>query len=208
MEIIKDYEGGVLMKKINDRIYLGMISGTVGFVALTLVDFISSRMKISQRSYRTTAAGVWVSSRGQAEKWPGQALGVMLNIGSSMMGGVFVVKMLSTFGRDKLLPKGLFFGTTFGSFITAILSGLSNNKVKPKDAWSNLSYMASHFAFGLATIFTAAKIGDDSLFDTSPQNDYLKPTKQTTDQLKKSKSNYIHPASSDINPNQKEITFM
>lgn len=177
------------MKKVNDRIYLGMISGTVGFLALTLVDVISSKMKISQRSYRTTAAGVWVSSRRQADKWPGQVLGVMLNIGTSMLGGVSVVKLLTTFGRDKLVPKGLFFGATFGSFITAILSGLSNNKVKPKDAWSNLSYMASHFAFGLASIFTAAKLGDDSLFDVPPQNDYSKPTKQTTEQQKESKSN-------------------
>ena len=40
------------MKKINDRIYLGMISGAVGLVALTLVDVLSSKMKISQRSYR------------------------------------------------------------------------------------------------------------------------------------------------------------
>ena len=177
------------MRKINDRIYLGMISGTVGFVAMTIIDIISSRMKISQRSYRTTAAGVWVSTRRQAEKWPGQLLGVMMHIGLSMVGGVSVVKLLTTFGRDKLVPKGLFFGATFGSIITSVLSGLSNNKVKPKDAWSNLSYMISHFVFGLATIFTAAKIGDDSLFDTPPQNDYSKPTKKTTEQRKGMKGN-------------------
>ncbi|WP_243450297.1 hypothetical protein [Desulfosporosinus sp. Sb-LF] len=194
------------MRKINDRIYLGMISGTAGFVALTLIDVISSSMKISQRSYRTTAAGVWVASRRQAEKWPGQILGVMMNIGLSMIGGVAVVKMLTTFGRDKLVPKGLFFGATFGSIITAMLSGLSSNKVKPKDAWSNLSFMVSHFAFGLATIFTAAKIGDDTLFDTPPQNDYLKPTKQTTEQLKGPKSDDI--LYSDINPNLEGTTIM
>ncbi|EGW41812.1 hypothetical protein [Desulfosporosinus sp. OT] len=136
------------MRKINNRIYLGMISGIVGFIALTILDVISSRVKISQRSFRTTGAGVWLSSRRQADKWPGQILGVMMNIGLSMVGGVSVVKLLTTFGRDKLVPKGLFFGATFGSIITTILSGLSSNKVKPKDAWSNLSYMISHFAFG------------------------------------------------------------
>ena len=196
------------MRKINDRIYLGMISGTVGFVALTLVDVISSKMKISQRSYRTTAAGVWVSSRRQANKLPGQLLGVMMNIGSSMVGGISVVKMLTTFGRDKLVPKGLFFGATFGSIITAILSSLSSDKVKPKDAWSNLSYMISHFAFGLATIFMAAKLGDDSLFDTPPQNDYSKPTGKTTEQLKGLKGNNIQPIYSDVNPNREETTSM
>lgn len=196
------------MRKINDRIYLGMISGTVGFVALTLIDVISSSMKISQRSYRTTAAGVWVSTRRQAEEWLGQLLGVMMNIGLSMVGGVSVVKLLTTFGRDKLVPKGLFFGAAFGSIVTAVLSGLSSNKVKPKDAWSNLSYMISHFAFGLATIFTAAKIGDDSLFDTPPQNDYSKPTKQTTEQRKEMNGNNIQPVYSVVNHNQEETTFM
>ena len=194
------------MRKINDRIFLGMISGTAGFVALTLIDVISSRMKISQRSFRTTAAGVWVSSRRQANKWPGQLLGVMMNIGLSMVGGVSVVKMLTTFGRDKLVPKGLFLGATFGSIATAVLSGLSSNKVKPKDAWSNLSYMLSHFAFGLASIFTATKIGDDSLFDIPPQNDYTKPTKQTTEQMKGSKNNNIF--YSDINSKLEETTIM
>ena len=196
------------MRKINDRIYLGMISGTVGFVAMTIIDIISSRMKISQRSYRTTAAGVWVSTRRQAEKWPGQLLGVMMHIGLSMVGGVSVVKLLTTFGRDKLVPKGLFFGATFGSIITSVLSGLSNNKVKPKDAWSNLSYMVSNFAFGLATIFTAAKLGDDLLFDTSPQNDYSKPTKQTTEQRRGMNGTNIQPVYSDVNHNQEETIFM
>ncbi|HUS88589.1 MAG TPA: hypothetical protein VMW91_04320 [Desulfosporosinus sp.] len=196
------------MRKINDRIYLGLISGAAGFVALTLVDVISSKMKISQRSYRTTAAGVWVSSRREAEKWSGQLLGVMMNVGLSMVGGVSVVTIITKYGRDKLFPKGLFFGVTFGSLITAILSGFTNNKVKPKDALSNLSYLLSNAAFGLVSIFTAAKIGDDSLFDTPPQNDYSKPTKKTTEQIKGSKRNNIQPVYSDVNPNLEEKTLM
>ncbi len=196
------------MKKINDRIYLGMISGATGLIALTLIDVVSSKMGISQRSYRTTAAGVWVSSRREAEKWSGQLLGVMMNIGSSMVGGVSVVKILSAFGRDKLVAKGLFFGITFGSIITAMLSGFANNKVKPKDAISNLSYFLSHAAFGLVSIFTAAKLGDDSLFDAPPQNDYIKPTNQTSEQITESKRNNVQPSYSDINPNLEETTLM
>jgi len=189
------------MRKINDRILVGMLSGTAGMVALTLFDVVSAKMKISQRAYRTTAAGVWVSSRREAEKWSGQLLGVMMNIGLSMVGGVGVVKMLTTFGRDKLVPKGIFFGATFGSITTSILSGFASNKVKPKDAMSNLSYLLAHAVFGLVSTFTAAKIGDDSLFDTSPQNDYSAPTKQTTEQLKESKRNNMQPVYSDINSN-------
>ncbi|MFZ3100780.1 MAG: hypothetical protein WA131_09070 [Desulfitobacteriaceae bacterium] len=196
------------MKKINDRIYLGMISGATGLVALTLVDVISSKMRISQRSYRTTAAGVWVSSRRQAEKWPGQLLGTLMNVGLSMVGGVSMVKILTRYGRDKLVPKGLFLGITFGSIITAILSGFTKNKVKPKDALSNLSYLLSHAAFGLVSALTIAKIGDDSLFDTPPQNDYSKPTQKTTEQTRVSKRNSIQPVYSDVNPNPEETILM
>ncbi|MDR3584500.1 MAG: hypothetical protein P4L59_04160 [Desulfosporosinus sp.] len=197
------------MKKINDRIYLGMLSGFAGFIALNLIDIASSKMGISQRSYPTTAAGVWVPSRRQAEKWQGQLLGTLMNVGLSMVAGVSVVKMLTSFGRDKLVPKGIFFGITFGSIITAILSGLSHNKVKPKDASSNLSYLLSHAAFGLVSIFTAAKIGDDSLFDTPPQNDYSKPTIKTTEQIKGSKGNNVQqPIYSDVNSNLEESPLM
>ncbi|WP_206752167.1 hypothetical protein [Desulfosporosinus fructosivorans] len=114
-----------------------------------------------------------------------------MNLGMSMVGGVLGVKLLSSYGRDKLFPKGLFLGIAFGSVITGILSGFSNNKVRPKDAVSNLSYLLSHAAFGLVSIFTIAKIGDDSLFDTPPQNDHLKPTMKTTEQRKESKNNKI-----------------
>ena len=172
------------MKKINDRIYLGLISGAVGLVALSLIDVLSSKMKISQRAYRTTAAGVWVSSRKEAEKWTGQLLGIIMKTGLCMVSGVSTVLMLTKYGRDKLIPKGLFFGISFGAMVTAILSGFSSNKVKPTDAASNLSYIVSHAALGLASAFTAAKLGDDSLFDTPPQNDYSKPTEQTSEEMK------------------------
>ncbi|MDR3600458.1 MAG: hypothetical protein P4L49_08280 [Desulfosporosinus sp.] len=196
------------MRKVNDRIYLGMITGSVGFVALTLVDVFSSKMKISQRAYRTTAAGVWVSSRREADKWSGQLLGVMMNIGLSMVGGFSVVKMLTTYGRDKLVPKGLFFGVTFGAVISAILSGFAHNKVKPKDALSNLSYLLSHAVFGLVSVFTAAKMGNDSLFDTPPRNDFSKPTEKTTEQLERTNRNNVQSGYSDVNPNLEETVLM
>lgn len=148
-------------------------------------------------AYRTTAAGVWVSSRRQAEKWQGQLLGVIMNLGMSMVGGVLGVKLLTTFGRDKLVPKGLFFGIAFGSVITAILSGFPNNKVRPKDAISNLSYLLSNSAFGLISILTAATIGDKVLFDTPPENNYLKPTKKTNEQRRESENSNVQHIYSD-----------
>jgi len=172
------------MKKINNRVYLGLISGIVGWVAFKLTDIIFLKKGISKRSYTTIAAGIIVSSRREAEKWSGQFLGVLIEVGLCMVGGILMVKMITTYGRDKLVPKGLFVGLTFGSAITAILRKLSNKKVIPNDSISNILYIISHAAFGLASVFTAAKLGDDSLFDTPPQNDYSKPTIKGTEQIK------------------------
>lgn len=172
------------MKKIKDRIFLSILAGGLGTVLLTAVDVISSRLGISQRSYRTTAAGVWVSSRRQAETWQGQLLGAIMNIGLSMVGAFGLIGLLSKYGRDKLVLKGLFFGTTFGAVVNAILSGLVNNKVKPKDAASNLSYLASNAIFGVTTALVASKLGHESLFDAQPQNDWVKPTGKTSEEEK------------------------
>jgi len=170
------------MKKVNDRICLGIVSGFVGWVAFDLTDVFLSKKRISKRTYPTIASGIMVSSRREAEKWTGQFLGTLVDIGICMVGGISMVKILTTYGRDKLVPKGLFFGITFGGVLTAILSKLSNRKVIPNDALSNILYIVSHAVFGLASIFTASKLGDDSLFDIPPKNDYSKPTKKTTEQ--------------------------
>jgi len=130
-----------------------------------------------------------------------------MNIGLSMVGGFSVVKMLTKYGRDRLVPKGLFFGVTFGAVISAILGGFAHNKVKPKDALSNLSYLLSHAVFGLVSVFTAAKIGNDSLFDTLPQNDLLKPTEKTTEQLERSNGNNNQPIYSDVNSNHEDTNI-
>ncbi len=127
------------MNKIKDRITLCILAGGIGTIMMTIVDVVSSLLKISQRSYRVTAAGVWVSSRRQAESWQGQLLGGVMNLALSMVGSFFFINLLSKYGKDKVLLKGMFFGISFGAIINAILSGFIKNKVQPKDAKSNYS---------------------------------------------------------------------
>ena len=192
------------MRKMNNRIYLGMLSGVTGLIALTLVDIISPKMRILQRS-SPSSARVWVSSLRKTQKWSGQFLGILMRVGLSMVGGASVVAILTKYGRDKLLPKGLFIGFSLGSIITPILSGFANHKPKTRNALSNLS---AHAAFGLAAVFTAAKIGDDSLFDTLSQNYNSNPTEKVTVPIKGPKNNNLQPVYSDVNPNLEETTLM
>ncbi len=167
---------------IKDRITLGVVAGLAGTIVKTAIDELSIRKKISQRSFRSTAAGVWVSKQSEAQNVKGQILGELFDVGMGMMGGIGIVEMLSRRGRDQLILKGIVSGITIGSIITAALSAFPQNKVKPKDAASNLSYMACHAAYGIVTTVVAAKLGDKSLYDTKPVNNYIPPTELTTDE--------------------------
>jgi len=172
------------MEKIKDRQYLGGIAGLAGGLCMVIIDRISYAMGLSKRLYAETSAGVWVGSKRQAKSKSGHIFGTIMTLALSMMGGAVKVNILTKYGRDKILPKGLMFGISFGAIITGLTSGFAMNKVKPKDANSNLSYVAASAIYGLVTALLISKLGDDSLFDAQPQNDYIKPTIPTGEEKK------------------------
>lgn len=171
------------MAKIKDRNSLAIITGFIGLAGATLVDGVSRRANISKRSYREAAAGMLVS-KSEARNLRGQILGVIMNSAVSILGAKYIIKDMSKSGRDKIFPKGILAGITIGAIATVIPNIAPKNRVKPKDAASNLSYVFTNLVYGLLTTFAVAKLGHDSLFDTPPQNDYLKPTEQTSEQKK------------------------
>ena len=170
------------MKKIKDRQYLGGIAGLVGGLCMVIIDRISYSMGLSKRLYAETASGVWVASKRQAQSISGQVFGTLMTLTLAMMGGSVKAIILSKFGRDKVIPKGLMFGISFGAIITGLTSGFAMNKVRPKDASSNLSYVFASSIYGIVTALLVSKLGDDSLFDAKPANDYIKPTMPTTEE--------------------------
>ena len=171
------------MEKIKDRNTLSIVSGLIGQVGIIAIDTVSRRAGISKRSYREASAGMFVS-KSEAQSVRGQALGLIMTAAVSILGAKYIINDMSKNGRDKLIPKGVLAGIGIGAIATAIPNVVPQNSVKPKDAASNLSYVFSNMVYGLLTTFAAAKLGHDSLFDTPPQNDYLKPTEQTSEQMK------------------------
>lgn len=172
---------------IKDRMVLGLIAGIAGNAVKTVIDEVSIKKKISQRSFRETAAGIWVSQKSEATNLKGQILGGLLDFGMASMGGIGIVHLLSKTGRDHVITKGVLSGIAIGSFITALVSAFPQNRIRPKDAASNLSYMASNAIYGVVAAAVAGKLGHASLFDAAPQNDYLAPTELTTEQKKQKK---------------------
>lgn len=172
------------MRKIKDRFVLSMVAGMLGASAKLIVDEISVRKKISKRTYRETAAGVWVNNHKEATSLQGNLLGMIMDFGLSMLGANIKISIISKYGRDHTFLKGAFFGASYGAVITGLLSMFATNKVKPKDAASNLSYVFANSVYGLVTTFALAKLGDDSVFDSKPLNDYVKPTLKTSEQIR------------------------
>jgi len=170
------------VEKIKDRLYLGGIAGLVGGLCMVIIDRVSYIMGFSKRLYAETASGVWVGSKRQAKSLSGQVFGTLMTLTLAMMGGAAKVCILSKSGRDKVIPKGLMFGISFGAIITGLTSGFAMNKVRPKDASSNLSYAFASSIYGIVTALLISKLGDDSLFDAKPANDYIKPTMPTTEE--------------------------
>lgn len=149
---------------ISDTVKLGFVAGMCGNLVKTIIDDVSVRLKVSQRPYRSTAAGVWVSSYREAESAKGRLLGAILDSGMSWLGGIAIVNVLRATGKDHVVGKGVISGLTLGSAITAIMSGFPNNKVQSRDAASNLSYMLTHIVYGIVTAMVATRLGDPALF--------------------------------------------
>lgn len=189
------------MEKIKDRNTLSIVSGLIGLAGILAVDTASRSVGISKRSYRVAAAGMFVSKR-EAQSLRGHILGLIMTSAVSILGAKYIINDMSKNGRDKLIPKGILAGIGIGAIATAIPNVVPKNSVKPKDATSNLSYVFSNIVYGLLTTFAGAKLGHDSLYDTPPQNDYLKPTEQTSEQMK------LAPVSPNtVQPNFSEVTY-
>jgi hypothetical protein len=182
------------MKKIQDSHSLGIVSGLIGGIGMIIFDQISHKYGISKRSYAQAASGMWVASKKQARSKGGNILGVGMTLGLSSLGGVIMTTLLSKKGTDNLITKGIFYGATYGAITTGLLSGFPTNKVKPKDATSNLSYVAAHILYGIITTQLISKLGDKTVLTNRPlDNISSKPFHEyySSDQDQKAES-YTH----------------
>ena len=151
--------------KTKDRMLLGIIAGGLVFMVQSMFDYASAKRGISKRTYWTTASGVWVNSRRQAQKWNGQLLGAWMTFGLNTINGILLVWMFTKAGLNKWALKGVITSSAFGATVNAILSGFDNNKVAPKDSNSNLSYALTHIITGLVASWCIVTFGDKSIFN-------------------------------------------
>jgi len=139
------------MKKIKDSHTLGIVSGILGGLSLLAFDQVSYKFGFSKRRYSQAASGMWVASKRQARSRDGNILGTGMTLGLCALGGTIFTVLLAKKGRDNLITKGAFYGITFGAITTATQSAFPGNKIKQKDATSNLSYVLTNMIYGIVT---------------------------------------------------------
>ncbi|HBV87233.1 MAG TPA: hypothetical protein DEF42_11435 [Desulfosporosinus sp.] len=171
------------MRKIKDRYLLTVVAGLLGLIGVTIFDTVTYKMGYSKRTYRETAAGLFVPSKLKARTSNAQILGFSMNGVASIVGAGLLSTLITKTGRDFYGIKGVISGITHGAFLMLMQSALPWNKMKPKDAVSNLSYVLTNAIYGLICGTAIAKLGDDSLFDVEPLNDQLKPTEETSEEV-------------------------
>lgn len=170
------------MRKIKDRYVLTVVTGLLGLLGVTFLDRVSLKLGYSSRSYRHTAAGLFVNSKFGARSKSGQAFGFIMNGIASILGAGLISSLITKTGRDFYALKGLISGITHGASLMLLQAYLPWNKMKPINAVSNLSYVVINGIYGLICGIAITKLGDDSLFDIEPANDYLSPTLKTSEE--------------------------
>lgn len=151
------------MKKINDRFWVGVISGIGGNVVKMAVEKVFNKTGFSKTNGYTIAAGIFLKKSDVSTPY-GKAVGIIADNMIAIGLGVTCSYWLTLMGKDKYLLKGAGLGAAEWASLYGVLSQIgatSISPVKPKDA---LASYISHLAFGATKIAITANLGDSRLF--------------------------------------------
>ncbi len=148
------------MKKIKDRIFLGIVSGLIGGMPGKLLNTIEYCNGLTDVKYGQMAASLFTSKK---RSNLGQLLGSVSNEALVTSTGIAITYTLSATGRDFAVLKGMGIGIVywFGLYGLSSRIGLSPKNKKPL---SSLLGLIDHIIFGTLSGVIASNLGDDSLF--------------------------------------------
>ncbi|KUO49815.1 MAG: hypothetical protein APF76_00800 [Desulfitibacter sp. BRH_c19] len=150
------------MRKITDRIILGMVSGLIAGIPGRLINSAEYRAGYTDLRYNHLASSLFIP-KNKTNSTEGKLLAAFVNNINVSSVGVVISYLLSATGRDKAVVKGM--GVAAISWI--MINGLVSNlglKIKSKRPLSPILSLADHLIFGSLTGFLVSKLGDDSLF--------------------------------------------
>lgn len=156
------------MKKIKDRVLLGIVSGLIAAIPGRLLNTAEYSAGLTDAKYSHMAASLFTNKENSDL---GQLLGSVANEAMVTTTGVAITYTLSATGRDSAVIKGIGVGTMYWFGLYGLTSALGILP-KSKKPLSPLLGFVDHIIFGASCGLIASKLGDDSLF---PDNEIKTP---------------------------------
>jgi multidrug transporter EmrE-like cation transporter len=149
------------MKKIKDRLLLGVIAGTLASIPGRVLNKIEFEAGLTDSRYEQMAALLLVNKK-DAHKNPGKVIGKIVNGLLADAVGIATTYTLSTTGRDYAIFKGI--GITSLAWLGMYGFGTKENMRKSKKPLVPLLSYLDHIIFGTTTALLVKTLGDDKLF--------------------------------------------
>ncbi|MFZ5944901.1 MAG: hypothetical protein ACOYVD_12370 [Bacillota bacterium] len=157
------------MKKISDRIFLGIISGIIGGIPGRLLNALEYRLALTDFKYGQLASSLFLPPR-NINNSKARIVGSIANHTGIALIGVLITYLLSITGRDKAILKGLGISSSAWLFVYGLVARIGL-PIKTKRPLSPILSFIDHATLGIFTALIVSKIGDASLFpDTHNTN--------------------------------------
>jgi hypothetical protein len=148
--------------KINDRIFLGMISGILSGIPGRLLNMFEYKKGLTDVKYGQLAAGIFYP-KSQVNTNQGKLTGYLVNQVNLGITGVIISYLLSATGRDKAMLKGAGVTASAWLFVYGVASRLTVRPTRRKELSPLLSFI-DHIILGVLCGHFVSKLGDDVLF--------------------------------------------
>jgi hypothetical protein len=150
------------MRKITDRIFLGIVCGLIAGIPGRFINAAESKAKLTDLRYNQLASSLFIP-KNKTNTDQGKVLAAFVNNINVSSVGVLISYILSATGRDKAVIKGMGAGATFWILVNGLILNLGL-KIKSQKPLSPILSLADHLMYGFLTGLLVSKLGDDRLF--------------------------------------------
>lgn len=151
------------MRRINDRLILGVLAGVLGNIPKTAIELAGKKTGWAESDCPARAAGMLVPRR-QVRSQKGKIIGRIADTVMAAVLGVATTYALSATGKDKAVLKGVVLGQTMWTLLYGVLGTLGATRVKPVQPRTVLTELVGHTLYGATTAGLAVALGDPGLF--------------------------------------------
>lgn len=151
------------MRKMKDRITLGLLCGFFGNIPKTILNDVSYRKGLEKTRYGEIVTGIFVPKRAAVSK-SGVKFGFAGDYFLASLLGIPLVYLLSYTGKDNYLLKGWAGGMAGMGLFRALIANIGPGKTYPKDVLTNSLMSISSSIWGITAAALIVRLGDDTLF--------------------------------------------